>query len=253
MLLDFLVVSLLVLLLPGLWYAWVSVDGALKAQASLQAAQHAELLEALVRFQAKADAADARQMQRNSEQLEEILRSVMTDFQERISTALDVHVTRLAELAANTADLTGKHRSEQMEAMHHARRLADRMDGATHDFGKLIADNSAMLALAGQVRETLALLGTRQDASDSDVLRQSESINTLVKAVHELRDGFEQAIEAISQQTRRGLDALAQRQALGNSTLQKELNESLTKVVAGLSKQFPAMGPAVPTAMRGAR
>lgn len=253
MLLNFLVVALLVLLLAGLWYAWASMQGSMKAQASLQAAQHAELLESLVRFQANADAAEARQVQRNSEQLEKVLRSVISDFQQRFDATLDLQMTRLVELAANTADLTGKHRSDQLEAMHHARRLAARMDGATQDFGKLIADNSDMLAIAGQIRETLTLLGARQDASDSDMLRQAESIDAVVKAVGELRNGFEQAIEMLLQQTRRGLDALAQRQALGNSALQKELNESLSRVVAGMSKQLSAMGPAVPSAMRAAR
>lgn len=204
---------------------------------SAQAERHAELMQGLQRLQANADAAESRALQRNSEQLADALKDVISDFQHRIVAGFDSQLATLTALAAGTAEQTAKHRNEQMEAMHHARRLADRMDSATRDFGKLVGDNTELLALAGQVRDALSLLGARQDALDGDVRRQAESVQAMESALRELRTGFEQAAENLLQQTRRSLDAMAQRQAQANGTLQKELNDSLTKALAGISKQ----------------
>jgi len=63
-------------------------------------------------------------------------------------------------------------------------------------------------------------------------------------ALNALRGGFEQAAENLLQQTRRSLDAMAQRQAQGNTALQKDLNEALLKAVTVINKQLSIAGPA---------
>lgn len=239
-----------VLLLLALAALCVSLRGRLLATCSTaerldaaQALRHADLLNLLVDLQNRLEAAEQRQLQRNSAQLADALHGVISDFHQRIVAGFETQLANLAALAAGTAEITSRHRKEQMEAMHHARRLADKMDLATSEFGKLLADNSELLALAGQVRDTLSLLGARQDSLDSDILRQAESVEAMGAAMRELRSGFEQAAEHLLLQTRRSLDAMAQRQAQGNGVLQKELNDSLNKAIAGMSKQLSVMAP----------
>ncbi|WP_028105150.1 hypothetical protein [Pseudoduganella violaceinigra] len=211
---------------------------AAEQQRTLQAAQHAEVLQSLMRLQENLEQAQRRLSQRNSEQLAEMLTHAFSGLRNAIADDSATYLTALKALAEDTAELTGKYRNEQMEAMHHARRLADRMDGATQDFGRLIGDNTELLALAGQVRDTLALLGTRQDTLDGDMLRQSESIAAMGSAVEKLRTGFEQASENLLLQMRRALDTMSQRQTQGNSALQKELGDLLAKTVASMNKQL---------------
>ena len=207
------------------------------------AQRHSALAQDLRKLQAHMEAAEARQERRNLEQLHSALAGVVQDFHQRLQTQFEGQLDALAKLARSSEQLLRKQRNEQMEAMHHARRLADRMDGAAQEFGKLVAENTELLALAGQVRETLSLLGARQDALDGDILRQAQSVDAMGAAVKDLRAGFEQAAENLLQQTRRSLDAMTQRQAQGNSALQKELNDSLGKAIAGMNKQLSVMAP----------
>lgn len=212
------------------------------------AARHKQVLDALNLLRHDVEIAGQRQEQRNLEQLAAALSDVIADFDRRIVVQFNEQLTALTALTDRSAEAGAKQRHEQMEAMHHARRLADRMDAAATDFGKLVAENSEMLALSGQVRETLSLLGARQDALDGDILRQAESLEAMGGAVRDLRAGFEQAIEQMLLQVRRSLDAMAQRQAQGNGALQKDLNDLLNKAIAGMSRQLSAVPPMSPQA-----
>ncbi len=206
--------------------------------------RHAEVMQTLASLQHELAESERRQAQRNQQQIADALRDLIADFNDKIMAQFAVHLSHLAALGERHAELAAKHRNEQMEAMHHARRLADRMDSSTDSFGKLVADSGELLALAGQVREALALLGPRQDALDGEILRQAEAVAAMGAALDALRGGFEQAADHLLQQTRRSLDAMAQRQAQGNTALQKELNEALMKAITSINKQLSVAGPA---------
>ena len=201
------------------------------------------LLNKLEQLDAKLLAAEDHIERLNPEQLRTALTTVVADFHQRLQIQCDGQLEALTNLARSSEALLRRQRDEQMESMHHARRIADKMDGATGVFGALVSENSELLALAGQVRDALSLLGKRQGALDNDVLRQAESIEKVGAALGELRSGFQHAADDLLLQIRRSLDALAQRQSQGGSAMQKELNDSLNKAVAGISKQLSAIGP----------
>jgi hypothetical protein len=181
--------------------------------------------------------------QRNLVQLSDSLRDAMADFNRRILGGFEQGLDRLAAIAERSGEIANKHRHEQMEAMHHARRTADRMDASAREFGRLMADSSELLGLAAQVRESLSLLGPRQEAIDTDILRQSKSVDSMVEAVEALRVVFNETAETLLAQTRRALDAMAQRQAQGGAALQKDMNDTLGKAMAGLAKQLATAAP----------
>ena len=205
--------------------------------------RHTALAQAVSGLRERLDVSESRQQQRNMEQLARALHDVVSDINQRIVTELALHLDSLATIARSTKQMAEKQRNEQMEAMYHARRLADRMDAATQEFGKLVANNVDLLALAGQVRDTLALLGDRQGALDCSILRQAASLDVMSASVAELRTGFGQAAEDFLQQIRRTLDAAAQRQAQASTALQKELGESLTKAIVSMNKQLSTVVP----------
>lgn len=205
--------------------------------------RHSELTQQLSALAATLETAENRQQQRNLEQLRASLSGVVADFHQRLQVQFDNQLKALVKLARSSEELVRKQRDEQMEAMHHARRLAGRIDGAAQAFGVLVAENTELLAISGQVRDSLALLGPRQEAIDADLARQAEAVESTTQALDQLRSSFEEAAEQLLLQTRRSLDAMAQRQAQGNSALQKELSESLNKSIAGMSKQLSAMAP----------
>jgi hypothetical protein len=209
----------------------------------LEHERHIVLTQALAAIGERLKASELRQEQRNIERLTVTLRDVVGDINQRIVGQLELHLESLASILRSTAQMAEKQRNEQMEAMHHARRLADRMDAATREFGKLVANNVDLLALAGQVRDALSLLGTRQDVLDRDILRQADSLNAMCTAVAELRTGSGQAADELLQQIRRALDAAAQRQAQANLALHKELGDSLGKAIVSMNKQLSSMGP----------
>jgi hypothetical protein len=209
-----------------------------------EAARHAATMQLLDSVRREIAEAERRQASRNEQQIAEALRDLIADFNGRIMMQLDASLRQLSAISERHVELAAKSRNEQMEAMHHARRLADKIDSSTATFGQLLADNGALLALAGQVRETLELLGPRQDALDGEILRQSQAVAAMGVALDALRGGFEQAADNLLQQTRRSLDAMAQRQAQGNTALQKELNEALMKAITSINKQLSVAGPA---------
>lgn len=216
----------------------------LRAHTRVADNRHAEIMQTLAVLRHELAETDRRQAQRNEQQITEALRTLIAEFNEKIMAQFAVHLCHLSALGERHVELAAKHRNEQMEAMHHARRMADRIDSSTENFGKLVADNGELLALASQVRETLALLGPRQDALDGEIRRQAEAVAVMGTALDGLRAGFEQAADNLLQQTRRALDAMAQRQAQGNSALQKELNEALVKAFTGINKQLSVAGSA---------
>lgn len=216
----------------------------LRAHARVADTRQAETMQTLASLRLELAESERRQAQRNQQQIAEALRDLIVDFDDRIMEQFATHLSQLSALSERHVELAAKHRNEQMEAMHHARRLADRIDSSAESFGKLVLDNVELLALAGQVRETLSFLGPRQDALDGEILRQAEAVAGMGTALDALRSGFEQAAENLLQQTRRSLDAMAQRQAQGNTALQKELNEALVKAVTGINKQLSVAGPA---------
>jgi hypothetical protein len=235
----------------------VKLVGSLRAQEarceSREAMRHTACLGQFAQLSAGLDAAELRQEQRNQEQLQAALAGVKTDFHQCLLVQFDAHLAALVNLSRSSGESLRKQREEQMESMHHARRIADKMDGATKVFGALVAENGELLSLAGQVRAALLLLGTRQDALDSDIRRQAESVEAMGTSVREMRSGFEQTAEHLLLQTRRGLDTIAQRQSQGNSALQKELNDALGKAVAVMAKQISSMAPGLQQSSRALR
>jgi hypothetical protein len=209
---------------------------------ALTSNQIAEVMDLLRHLKIEMEASEQR-AQRNLAELTHALRDAMADFNQRILAGFDEGLGKMAVIAERSSEVAGKHRLEQMEAMHHARRTADRMDASAREFGKLLADSSELLGLAGQVRESLSLLGPRQEAIDSDILRQSKAVDAMVEAVEALRVVFNETAETLLAQTRRALDSMAQRQAQGGAALQKEVNDTMGKAMAGLAKQIAAVAP----------
>jgi hypothetical protein len=222
-------------------------DAVLKTQAS--DARHAALLEMLCELRTSVKDAEARQQQRSLDQLSAALAGVIADFNQRIMGEFDAQLRTLSGVADRTQELYRKQRNEQMEAMHHARRVAERMEQATQDFGKLVADSSTLAALAADVRESLALLGPRQEAIDSGVAQQAQSLQAMADAIADLRAGFDVATEQLLTQSRRAFDSMGQRAAQSNSALNKELNEALAKAMSGMSKQLTTMSSRLTTDM----
>lgn len=228
------------------WYAEASRRAQFRMNAErarLEHDRHTVLTQALEAIGQRLEASELRQEQRNMEQLAGALREVVGDINQRIVCQLESHLEALASILRSTAQMAEMQRNEQMEAMHHARRIADRTDAATREFGKLVADNVDLLAISGQVRDALSLLSTRQDSLDGDILRQTESLETLYVAVGDLRKGSGQAADELLQYIRRALDAAAQRQTQANTALHKELGDSLGKAIVSMNKQLSSMGP----------
>ncbi|MGO4378042.1 hypothetical protein AB4Z19_07215 [Pseudoduganella sp. RAF19] len=177
---------------------------------------------------------EERQIQRNMEQLSAALSSVIADFHRQFDTQLRM----LAGLAESSQDLYRKQRNEQMEAMHHARRIASQVDETTGEFARLLADASALTGLAADIRQSLDLLGPRQQAIDSGMAQQALSMQSMADAISDLRAGFDEASEQLIAQSRRAFDTMGQRVAQNGSALNKELNETLIKAMANLQKQL---------------
>lgn len=185
--------------------------------------------------------AEARQQQRNLEQLSAALAGVIADFNQRIMVEFDAQLKTLSSMSRSSQELYRMLRNEQMEAMHHNRRIATQMDQSTEEFSKLLADAATLAALAVNVRESLSLLGPRQEAIDGGMQQQAHSVQAMADAISDLRAGFDEACEQLIAQSRRAFDAMGQRTAQSNTALNKELNEVLAKGLAGLSKQVSAL------------
>lgn len=187
------------------------------------------------------EAAEARQRQRNLEQLSAALAGVIADFNQRIMVEFDAQLKTLSSMSQSSQELYRILRNEQMEAMHHNRRIAAQMDQSTEEFSKLLADAAKLAALASNVRESLSLLGPRQEAIDGGMQQQAQSVQAMADAISDLRAGFDEACEQLILQSRRAFDAMGQRTAQSNTALNRELGEVLAKGLAGLSKQVSAL------------
>ncbi|MGO4469319.1 hypothetical protein AB4Z11_27560, partial [Pseudoduganella sp. RAF53_2] len=196
--------------------------------------RHAALLQLLSELRMAVAQSEERQIQRNMEQLSAALSSVIADFHRQFDTQLRM----LAGLAESSQDLYRKQRNEQMEAMHHARRIASQVDETTGEFARLLADASALTGLAADIRQSLDLLGPRQQAIDSGMAQQALSMQSMADAISDLRAGFDEASEQLIAQSRRAFDTMGQRVAQNGSALNKELNETLIKAMANLQKQL---------------
>lgn len=216
------------------------------------AERHTVLLQALAALHADMAATEERQLQRNQEQLSVALSGIVADFHHRLAAQFEAQLGELTRLARSSQELVHKQRTGQMEAMHHARRLAGQMDQATQEFAALVAESTTLAALAGQVRASLDLLGPRQDAVDGGLAHQVAALQAMAESVAALRDGLDAAAEQLVSQSRRAFDAMAQRSAQNGAALNKELGETLTKATAGISKQLAALSPMVQQAKRGA-
>lgn len=192
--------------------------------------RHAELLEMVGELRDVLALAEERQLRRNLEELSTVLAGVVADF--------NVQLNALSATAESSQELYRKQRNEQMEAMHHARRLVAQMDQATEQFGRLAAESSVLASLAGEVRDSLALLGPRQDAIDSGIGQQATSVQAMADAICDLRAGFDEAAEQLIAQSRRAFDTMSQRAAQSNNALNKEINEALAKGMSAISKQL---------------
>jgi uncharacterized coiled-coil protein SlyX len=212
-------------------------------QAAASAARHGVLLEGLAGLKSEMAALEERQARRNLEQLSAALAGVISDFQQRIMAQFDAHLQIVSQTAQSSQQLYARQRTEQMEAMHHARRLAERMEQAAQEFGVLVADSSALASLSAAVRQSLDLLEPRQQALDSGIAQQAQSVQAMAEAMTGLRVGFDVAAEQMAAQSRRAFEAMAQRAAQNGSTLNKELADTLAKAMSGVSKQLAAMAP----------
>lgn len=227
-------------------------SAAIAYQQAAQAARHAELLHALAGLREDMEEAESRQMQRNADHLAGVLREVISDLQQRVVAGFEAHLANLTAIAARTAESSAKHRSEQMEAMHHARRVAGQMDQATREFRALLADSATLAQLAGEISASLDLLGPRQEATDSGMAKQLETLQAMAGAVAALRPELEEIGEQLASQIRRAFDAMAQRSAQSASALSKELAETLGKATTGITKQLSGIVPLAQQAKRGA-
>lgn len=212
-------------------------------QAAASAARHGVLLDGLAGLRSDMAALEERQARRNLEQLSAALAGVISDFQQRIMVQFDAHLQSLSQIVQSSEQLYARQRTEQMEAMHHARRLAERMEQAAQEFGVLVADSSALASLSAAVRQSLDLLEPRQQALYSGIAQQAQSVQAMAEAMADLRAGFDGAAEQLLVQSRRAFDAMGQRAAQNGSALNKELADTLAKAISGMSKQLTAMAP----------
>lgn len=230
--------------------AALKASAAMEYQLAAQSARHAEFQHALATLRDDMEEAEERQMQRNSDQLADVLREVVTDLQRRVVAGFETQLATLTSITERMAESSAKQRTEQMEAMHHARRMAGQMDQATREFSSLLSESATLAKLAGDVRSSLDLLGSRQDTTDSGVAKQLEVLQALAGSVEALRPVLDDIGEQLASQIRRAFDAMTQRSAQSTSALSKELSETLAKTSAGINKQLAGI---VPLAQQGKR
>jgi hypothetical protein len=254
MIVDFIVcagVLLLALLALGLWRALRALAQMAESQARLR-----EASQALAQQQAREAgerhtelqgcmrellAAQARQEQRNLEALSAALAGVIDDFNRRITRQFDAQLQKMTAMAASSLELHQKQRTGQMEAMHEARRSATQMQLATDAFAAMMAEASALAALAGDVRRALVLIEPRQDDIDASMAEQTRSLQAVAEDLAALRASLEQSADQLAGQFKRAIDSIGQRTLRNNNALGKELGDALNKAIAGVGKQMAAV------------
>jgi DNA anti-recombination protein RmuC len=212
----------------------------------------------------------AEQQQQNHATLSAALRDVIDDFHQRINGQFRQHLTALQAFVADTGTLLEKHRTQQMETMHHERRSADQISRSVQEFHALLAQSEGLATSAAQVREALELLGPRQEALaagvvqlthdlarandgvaglhaqldealDEFVLRSRHHLDGVGKRVGQSTSELQQALQRAAEQTRAQISDIAGKHQQQMTAMNKELSEALGKPLAAMGKQLTGM------------
>lgn len=209
------------------------------------------------------------QKQQNHATLVAALSGVIADFNTRINDQFTAHLAELAQLVSHNASLQDKHRAQQGEMMHHARRSADQMSATLEAFRELVTQSSDLARIGEQVAQALALLGPRQQAIEAVLVTLDEELGLANSGIGQLQAHSNDILDELTERIRRTLEGLGQRigqqavdlgQAMqraaeqnrshtadtaGKSQQQlaamnKELGEALNKTLAAITKQLAA-------------
>lgn len=209
------------------------------------------------------------QEQQNRATLMAALSGVIGDFNTRINDQYKAHLAELAQLVSRNASLQDKHRAQQGEMMHHARRSADQMSATLDAFRELVTQSADLARIGEQVTQALALLGPRQQAVEAALATLDEELGLANSGIGQLQAHSNDILEELTQRTRRTLEGLGQRigqqasdvgllvqraaeqnrshatETAGKSAQQvaamnKELGEALNKTLATITKQLAA-------------
>ena len=246
----------------------------LRRQIEAQSRSHAERHHALLATSASMSQALAtfneQQERQTHATLMAALGGLLADFDQRINGQFQQHLTTLGVSVTSNSAVLEKHRLQQAEMMHHARREADQMTRTTTEFRALVEQSAALAALCQQVQQTLDLLGPRHDALDAGIadLRQSatqasEGVGALHAQSDAALDQFvahsKRAVEGVGQrvgqhvgelqlalqrsaeQARNHAAELAGKHQQQMSAMNKELSETLAKLLAAMNKQLTGM------------
>ncbi|MFL6658723.1 MAG: hypothetical protein ACJ8GW_11660 [Massilia sp.] len=197
------------------------------------------------------------------------LSQVISNFNDRINSQFVARVAELKDVVANNVQLQDRHRAQQGEMMHHARRNADQMSQTTDAFRTLLADSAALAGIGEQVRAALATVGPRQDSIADDVTQLATQLQAADAVLRQLQEENAAILDELQSRTRKTLDGLGQRMGqqatdIGQtvqrsaeqtrsqaadaatksaqqiSAMSKELNEALNKAMTVLTKQLSA-------------
>ncbi|MBJ7313469.1 hypothetical protein ACFOLJ_23750 [Rugamonas sp. CCM 8940] len=175
--------------------------------------------------------------QHSLEQLAAALGEVIADFNQRIVAQFNLQLRTLSDMVAVNLDLHDKQRNEQMETMHHTRRLAEQVERGTQAFRELLADSTALAGIGAQLRQGLEIIGPRQEGLETAAQRQELALQQSAEALAQLRQQLSDFESQLAAQGKRALDQSGAR-AVQNGALQKEMNDNLNKSLAALGKQL---------------
>lgn len=178
--------------------------------------------------------------QQSLEQLAAALGDIIADFNQRIVEQFKLQLRTLSDMVAVNLDLHDKQRNEQMETMHHTRRLAEQVERGTQSFRDLLADSAALAGIGEQLKQGLAMITPRQQALEAAAQRQELALRQCAEALAALRQQLGDFEAQLAAQGKRALDQSGAR-AVQNSALQKEMSDNLNKSLAALGKQLAAM------------
>lgn len=174
------------------------------------------------------------------DQLAAALGDVIADFNQRIVEQFNLQLRTLSDMVAVNLDLHDKQRNEQMETMHHTRRLAEQVERGTQSFRALLADSAALAGIGEQLTQGLAMIAPRQEELETAARRQELAQQQSADALAALRQQLSDFEAQLAAQGKRALDQSGAR-AVQNSALQKEAGDNLNKSLAALGKQLAAM------------
>lgn len=190
----------------------------------------------------------------------------LAESQQRINGQFKQQLATLQAFVTDTGALLEKHRTQQMEAMHHERRSADAIGRSVQAFHALLAQSAELTSLGTQVRQALELLGPRQEALAADLAALTHDLVRANDGVAALHAQLDAAIDEFVLRSRRQMDGAGQRMGQGTGELQraleqmrahisdtagkqqqqtmamnKELSEALGKPLAAINKQLTGM------------